>query len=162
MNALQEIHEFCARRQVDGTRFALTIRVGVCASKFKGVIMKRQKGVLLVERLIVVAIILIIAAIAIPNLLRSKMAANESSAAASVRSIVTSQVTYNSTYGIGYAASLKALGSGATVPCTATSAAACLLDSVLSSGTKTGFTVARVGTGLTLVAMSVHTTATVP
>ena len=66
--------------------------------------MKKQKGFSLIELLIVVAIILIIAAIAIPNLLRSRMAANEASAVGSVRTLNTAQVTYSSTWGIGYAA----------------------------------------------------------
>ncbi len=60
--------------------------------------MRKQKGFSLIELLIVVAIILIIAAIAIPNLLRARMAANESSAVASVRTINTGMITYNSTY----------------------------------------------------------------
>jgi len=100
--------------------------------------MKKQKGFSLIELLIVVAIILIIAAIAIPNLLRSKMAANEASAVGSIRTINTAQVTYSSTYGIGYAASLPSLG-GLASPCAATSTNACLIDPVLSSGLKSGY-----------------------
>jgi prepilin-type N-terminal cleavage/methylation domain-containing protein len=66
-------------------------------------ITNKQKGFSLIELLIVVAIILIIAAIAIPNLLRARMAANESSAVGSLRTIVTSEFNYQQTYGIGYA-----------------------------------------------------------
>jgi type IV pilus assembly protein PilA len=80
--------------------------------------------------LIVVAIILIIAAIAIPNLLRSKMAANEASAVGSLRTIVTANVTYNSTYGVGFANTLAMLGGPTGVA--ATCNAAELLDQVLA------------------------------
>ncbi|PYQ41375.1 MAG: pili assembly chaperone, partial [Acidobacteria bacterium] len=73
--------------------------------------MRKQKGFSLIELLIVVAIILIIAAIAIPNLLRARMAANESAAASSVRTINTAMVSYITAYPtVGYAATLAALG----------------------------------------------------
>jgi type IV pilus assembly protein PilA len=100
--------------------------------------MKKQKGFSLIELLIVVAIILIIAAIAIPNLLRSRMAANEASAVGSVRTINTAEVTYSTTYGIGFGP-LGALGGPAT--CTASSGTSCLIDTVLSGGTKSGYTI---------------------
>jgi type IV pilus assembly protein PilA len=93
--------------------------------------MKKQKGFSLIELLIVVAIILIIAAIAIPNLLRSKMAANEASAVGSVRSINTAEVAYATAYpNIGYSATLANLGGVA--PCTASAATSCLIDDVLA------------------------------
>src|SRR5690348_6297048 len=94
-------------------------------------IRKNQKGFTLIELLIVVAIILIIAAIAIPNLLRSKMAANEAAAVGALRTIVTAEVTYNSSYSSGYAATLVELSGPAgtgTPALPATCATSGLLD----------------------------------
>lgn len=94
----------------------------------------KQKGFSLIELLIVVAIILIIAAIAIPNLLRSKMAANEASAVGSLRTMNTASVAYSTTYG-SYPGGLASLGPS-TSP---SSTAADLIDSALMSGTKSGY-----------------------
>jgi prepilin-type N-terminal cleavage/methylation domain-containing protein len=116
--------------------------------------MKKQKGFSLIELLIVVAIILIIAAIAIPNFLRSKMAGNEASAVSSLRTINTAEVAYFSTYpNQGYSANLASLGGVA--PCAvASTAAACLVDNVLAAASvapgKTGyyFTYTAAGGGI--------------
>ena len=93
-----------------------------------------HRGFSLIELLIVVAIILIIAAIAIPNLMRARMAANESSAVSSLRTINTGEITYQSTYPtVGYAPALANLGGGLGVACVPSSTTACLIDSVLSN-----------------------------
>ena len=104
----------------------------------------KQSGFSLIELLVVVAVILIVAAIAIPNLLRSRMAANEASAVASLRSINTSQAVYQTTFGPGYANTLVELSDGGTPanclppnPPVATSS--CLIDAALASGTKSGY-----------------------
>jgi prepilin-type N-terminal cleavage/methylation domain-containing protein len=124
-------------------------RIHLCRKQIRtgdSIFVSKQKGFSLIELLIVVAIILIIAAIAIPNLLRARMAANESSAVASIRTINTAMITYNSTYPtVGFAANLATLGGVA--PCTPLSTNACLIDSVLSAGTKSGYTFAATGAG---------------
>ncbi len=110
--------------------------------------MRKRDGFSLSELLIVVAIILIIAAIAIPNLLRSRIAANEASAVQSMRAINTAQSTYYSTYGIGYAP-LVNLGGPNPCPNPPTANSACILDSFLSQPPfqKSGYTFAIANPG---------------
>jgi len=102
----------------------------------------KEKGFSLIELLIVVAIILIIAGIAIPNLLRSRMAANEASAVGSIRTINTAEITYSSTYpDCGFTALSNLGGSGGSA------GGAGLIDSVLASGIKSGYSFAATASG---------------
>jgi prepilin-type N-terminal cleavage/methylation domain-containing protein len=102
--------------------------------------MQKATGFSLIELLIVVAIILIIAAIAIPNLMRARMSANESSAVGSVRSINTAEISYNAAYSnVGFTATLASLGGPAGSACTPSTSSGCFIDSSLSTGTKSGY-----------------------
>src|SRR5260370_32313005 len=101
--------------------------------------MKNQKGFSLIELLLVVGVILIISAIAVPSFLRSRMRANEAAAVAAIRTIDAAAVTYSVSYpDLGYPTNLISLGSGGADPCTATSTPACLVDDTVAQGTKSG------------------------
>ncbi len=97
----------------------------------------KQAGFSLIELLIVVAIILIIAAIAIPNLIQSKMSANEATAVQTVRDINTAESVYMIQYGSGYSQDLQSLGG--TSGAASSSSALLIPDPVAQTGQKNGF-----------------------
>jgi type IV pilus assembly protein PilA len=95
-----------------------------------------NRGFSLIELLVVVAVILIIMAIAIPNFIKSKLRANEASTVSNIRNITTAEVVYSTTYEIGFSADLISLGgTGITVDQTH----AGLIDDVLANGQKSGY-----------------------
>src|SRR5690348_18347796 len=105
---------------------------------------RKEGGFSLIELLIVVAIILIVAAVAVPNLVRSRMSANEASAVASMRTVITSEIVYSATYTAGFSQDLPSLSDGGTPtncipPAVPSASSACLLDSNVASGTKNGY-----------------------
>jgi type IV pilus assembly protein PilA len=97
---------------------------------------RKQEGFSLIELLIVVAVILIVAAIAIPNYIQSKMRANEASAVHTLRDISTAELFYSSTYGINYSTTLVQL-SGTGINPDPNNAG--LIDSIVASGVKQGY-----------------------
>lgn len=100
--------------------------------------MRKEHGFSLIELLIVVAIILVIASLVIPSLSRARIAACESNAVASLRSLISAETTYNSAYPtVGFALSLAALGPPGSSCNAPSSANACLIDGGLANSGST-------------------------
>lgn len=96
----------------------------------------KSAGFTLIELLIVIAVIMVIAGIAVPNFIRSKMRANEAGAVSNMRTITSASVVYNTTYGAGFSPDLATLGGNPTTP---SPSQAGLIDSVLATGAKSGY-----------------------
>lgn len=112
---------------------------------------RRDRGLSLVELMVVLLIILLIAAIAIPNMSKARMKANEASALASVRTVQSAEVTYSNSYpGVGFAGNLADLGAHGTDCQTTSKVNSCLImDTALTSGIKSGYTFELLGDGNT-------------
>lgn len=109
-----------------------------------------QSGFSLIELLVAVAIILVIAAIALPHLLGARQSANQASAVASIKAVQAAESIYQNTYpAIGYSSSLSNLGNNGSTCETTSSTNACLIDAVLASGIKDGYIFDLVGDGKT-------------
>jgi prepilin-type N-terminal cleavage/methylation domain-containing protein len=109
-----------------GTQAGLSLRVA----------QGKARGFSLIELLIVVAIILIIAAIAIPNFMRARIQANEAAAISNLRTVSTANVIYTTQWAVGYAAQFSYLGGSGTP----TATGAVLIDVILAGGAKNGYT----------------------
>ena len=109
---------------------------------------KKQCGFSVVELAIVMAIIVLLVAIAVPRMFQARVRANDASAEASIHAINVAQATYFNSYPrVGYANSLDRLGGHSTNCDTVNAANACLIDSQLASGTKGGYLFELLGDG---------------